>query len=43
VLHRLVDGGHRVVLAGTPEKVVRAATHAGMALAPGLQRERVAA
>jgi len=72
-LHRLVDGGHsvvviehdldvvaeadwvidlgpegggeggRLVLAGTPEQVVRAATHTGMALAPVLQRERVAA
>jgi excinuclease ABC subunit A len=73
VLHRLVDGGHsvvviehdldviaeadwvidlgpegggeggRVVLAGTPEQVVRAGTHTGVALAPVLQRERVAA
>jgi len=72
VLHRLVDGGHsvvviehdldvvaeadwvidqdpegggeggRLVLAGRPEQVVRA-THTGMALAPVLQRECVAA
>jgi excinuclease ABC subunit A len=73
VLHRLVDGGHsvvviehdldvlaeadwvidlgpegggaggRVVLAGTPEQVVRAASHTGVALTPVLQRERAAA
>ena len=43
VLRRLVDSGHRVALAGTPEKVVRAATHTGVALAPVLQRRRVAA
>ena len=68
VLHRLVDGGHsvvviehdldviaeadwvidlgpeggaeggRVVMAGTPEQVVAAASHTGVALAPVLRR-----
>jgi excinuclease ABC subunit A len=32
-----------VVLAGTPEQVVGAGTHTGVALAPVLQRERAAA
>jgi hypothetical protein len=32
-----------VVLAGTPESVVRAGTHTGVALAPVLQREGAAA
>jgi excinuclease ABC subunit A len=35
--------GGRVVLAGTPEQVVHAATHTGMALAPVLRREQAAA
>jgi excinuclease ABC subunit A len=32
------DAGGRVVMAGTPEQVVRAGTHTGVALAPVLSR-----